>query len=123
MLQSPLPSPARSHTKGCPSLPLRLGTDAILEDVQVVCGCYGNDILGGMPSHVQDFLAEVQAVNAHVSAATLTASVHPPGAQHGPGLATLSPGLQRYASPRLPVKHPEEAIVRPGHDDAGNGQR
>lgn len=36
----------------CPSLPLRLGVDAILEDVQVVCGCYGNDILRRMPSHV-----------------------------------------------------------------------
>lgn len=76
-----------------------------------------------MPSHVQDFLGEVQAVDAHVSTATLAASVHPPGPQHGPGLAALPPSLQRYASARLPVKHPEEAVVGPGHDDAENGQR
>lgn len=76
-----------------------------------------------MPCHVQDFLGEVQAVNAHISAATLAASVHPPGPQHGPGLATLSPSLQRYASPRLPVKHLEETVVRPRHDDAEKGQK
>lgn len=105
------------------SLPLRLGVDAILEDVQVVGGCYGDDILRWMPSHVQDFLGEVQAVDAHISTATLATSVHPPGPQYGPWLATLSPSLQRYASTRLPVKHPEEAVVGAGHDDTGDRQR
>lgn len=101
------------------SLSLRLRVDTILEDVQVVGGCYGNDILRWVPSHVQDFLGKVQAINAHISATTLTTSIHTPGPQHSPGLTAFSPGLQGYASPRLPVKHPEEAVVRSCHDHAG----
>ena len=96
--------------------------DTILEDVQVVGGCYGDDVLRWVPSHVQDFLGEVQAINAHVSTATLTTSVHSPGPQHSPRLAAFPPCLQGYASPRLPVKHPEEAVVCPCHDDAERGE-
>lgn len=99
------------------SLHLCLWVDTILEDVQIVGGSYGNDILRWVPSHVQNFLSEVQAVNAHISTATLTASIHSPGPQHCPRLAALSPSLKCYASPCLPVKHPEETVVRTGHDD------
>lgn len=67
---------------------------------------------------MQDFLGKVQAIDAHISAATLAAGIHPAGPQHGPRLAAFSPGLQGYASSRLPVEHPEEAVVRPCHDDA-----
>lgn len=101
-----------------PSLCVRLRADTILEDVQVVGGCYGDDVLRWVPSHVQDFLTKVQAINAHISTATLTASIHSPGPQHGPRLATFSPSLQGHAPPCLPVKHPEEAVVSPCHDDA-----
>lgn len=68
---------------------------------------------------MQDLLGEVQAVDAHIPAAPLAAVVHAAGPQHGPGLAALSPGLQGHASARLPVEHPEEAVVRPRHDHAG----
>lgn len=101
-----------------PSLRLRVGADPILEDVQVVGGCDGDDVLRRVPGHVQDLLGEVQTVHADVSAAPLAAGVNPAGPQHGPGLAALPPGLQGHPSARLPVKHPEEAVVRPGHDDA-----
>ena len=99
-----------------------IGVDAILEDVQVVGGCYGDDVLRWVPSHVQDFLGEVQAVDAHVSTATLTTGVHSPGPQHSPRLAAFPPRLQGYASACLPVKHPEEAVVCPCHDDAERGE-
>lgn len=95
---------------------LRLSVDPILEDVQVVGGCYGDDVLRRVPSHVQDLFSEVQAVNPDVATAPLAPCVHPPGPQHCPRLAALPPGLQGHASTSLPVKHPEEAIVRPRHD-------
>lgn len=101
-----------------PSLSLPLRVDAVLKDVQVVSGCYGDDILSWVPSHVQDLLGEVQAIHTHISTTTLPSSVHTPGPQHRPGLAAFSPGLQCDASPCLPVKHPEEAIVGSCHDHA-----
>lgn len=106
----PLPRPQ--------SLCLRLRVDSILEDVQVVGGCYGDDILRWVPSHVQDFLRKVQTIHADVSAAALTAGVNSPGPQHGPRLAAFSPSLQGHTAARLPVKHAEEAVVCPCHDDA-----
>lgn len=106
----PLPRP--------PSLCLRLRVDSILEDVQVVGGCYGDDILRWVPSHVQDFLRKVQTIHADVSAAALTAGVNSPGPQHSPRLAAFSPSLQGHTTASLPVKHAEEAVVCPCHDDA-----
>lgn len=98
---------------------LSLSVDPILEDVQVVGGRDGDDVLRRVPGHVQDLLREVQAVNAHIAAATLAPRVHPPGPQHSPRLAALPPGLQGHASARFPVEHPEEAVVRPRHDHTG----
>lgn len=101
-----------------PSLCLCLRVDSILEDVQVVGGCYGNDILRWVPSHVQDFLRKVQTIHANVSAAALTTGVNSPGPQHSPRLAAFSPSLQGHTTASLPVKHAEEAVVCPCHDDA-----
>lgn len=100
------------------SLCLCLRVNAILEDVQVIGGRDSNDVLRRMPGHMQYFLSEVQAIDAHVSTATLTASIHATGPQHSPRLAALPPGFQGDASPSLPIKHPEEAVVRPCHDHA-----
>lgn len=72
---------------------------------------------------MQDFLGEVQAIDAHIAPATFTASVHTAGSQYSPGLAALSPGLQGYASACLPVEHPEEAVVRPCHNHAGSWRK
>lgn len=33
--------------------------DLVLEDVEVVCGCYGDDVFMRVPRRVKDFLAEV----------------------------------------------------------------
>lgn len=33
--------------------------DLVLEDVEVVCGCYGDDVFMWVPRRVEDFLAEV----------------------------------------------------------------
>lgn len=71
-----------------------------------------------MPGHVQDLFGKVQTIHANVSAAPLSASVNSPGPQHSPRLAAFPPCLQGHASASLPVEHPEEAVVRPGHDDA-----
>lgn len=101
-----------------PSLCLCVGVDSILEYVQVVGGCYGDDILWWVPGHVQDLFGKVQTIHSNVSAAPLAASVNSPGPQHSPRLAAFPPGLQGHSSARLPVEHPEEAVVRPSHDDA-----
>lgn len=101
-----------------PSLRLHVGVDSILEYIQVVGGRDGDDVLEWVPGHVQDLFGEVQTIHADVSAAPLAAGVNPPGPQHSPRLAALPPGLQGHSSARLPVEHPEEAVVRPSHDDA-----
>ncbi|KAG7238389.1 hypothetical protein INR49_030896 [Caranx melampygus] len=58
----------------------------------------------------------MQAINAHISTATFATSIDTPGPQNSTRLATFTPCLQGYTSARLPVKHPEEAVVRPCHD-------
>lgn len=105
------------------SLCLSVWVYAILKDVQVVGGGYGDYILRRVPRHVQDFLGEVQAVHAHVASTTFTTGIHAPSPQHSPRLAALPPGLQRHTSPRLPIEHPEEAVVGTRHDHARGSEK
>lgn len=100
---------------------LGLRVDPILEDVQVVGGCNGDNILRRMPRHVQDFFCEVQTVNSYVSAPPLAACIHPTCPQHSSGLAAFPPCFQGHAAACLPVEHPEETVVRSCHDDTGEG--
>lgn len=50
--------------------------DLVLEDVQVVCGCDGDNVLLRVPRSVEDLLAEVQAINADLVLTTLPAYTH-----------------------------------------------
>lgn len=50
--------------------------DLVLEDVQVVCGCDGDNVLLGVPRGVEDLLAEVQAIDADLILTTLPAYAH-----------------------------------------------
>lgn len=93
--------------------------DLILEDVQVVGGRNGDDILGWVPGRVQDLLGEVQAVHTDVITPPLAAHTHAPGLEHGPGFAALSGGLQGHIPLGVAVEHAEEVVVGPGHDDTG----
>lgn len=45
---------------------VHVGVHLVLEDVQVVGGRDGDDVLGRVPGRVQDLLGEVQAVHADV---------------------------------------------------------
>lgn len=38
---------------------MSLLVDLVLEDVEVVCGCYRDDVFMRVPRRVKDFLAEV----------------------------------------------------------------
>lgn len=98
---------------------VHLGVELVLEDVQVVGGGDGDDVLVGVPRRVQDLLGEVQAVHADVVLAPLAArGAHPPRLQHGPRLAALPRRLQRDVALGVAVEHAEEVVVGSGHDHA-----
>ena len=69
--------------------------DFVLEDVEVVGGGHGDDVLLGVPGGVQDLLAEVQAVHADLVLATLAPDTHL-GEQRTAGITSrtrwLTPG-------------------------------
>lgn len=60
----------RSPGADCPLV------DLVLEDVEVVGGCYGDDVLVWVPRSVEDLLAEVQAVDADLILTTLPTYAH-----------------------------------------------
>lgn len=69
---------------------MHLGVEFVLEDVQVVGGGDGDDVLGGVPGGVQDLLGEVQAVHADVVLPPLpSGGADPPRLQHGSGFAAF----------------------------------
>lgn len=100
---------------------MHLLVEFVLEDVQVVGGSDGDDVLRGVPGRVQDLLGEVQAVHADVILASFPALADAPRLEHGPGLTALPGRLQGHVTVGVPVKHPEEIVVGPSHDHTGRG--
>jgi hypothetical protein len=97
--------------------------DLILEDVQVVGGCNGNDILSWVPGRVQDLLGEVQAVHTDVVTPPLATHTHAPWLEHRSGFAALPRGFQCHVPLGVTVEHAEEVVVGPCHDDTGERRR
>lgn len=120
-----LPSPPLPVA--APAWPLgrlvHVGVHLVLEDVQVVGGCDGDDVLP-VPGRVQDLLGEVQAVHADVSPAVALPPTHTRSRlEHRLGLA-LPREASRVTS-RLVFRpcHAEEVVVGSSHDDAGGRRR
>lgn len=90
----------------------------VLKYIQVVCGSYSNDVLLGVPGRVQDLLVEVQAVDADLVLLPLAAGAHLARLQHRARFVVLPGRLQGDVSLCVSVKHPEEVVVRPCHDNA-----
>lgn len=102
---------------------MHVGIDLILEDVQVVGGSDGNDVLGWVPGRVQDLLGEVQAVHTDVVTPPLATHTHAPWLEHRSGFTALPRGLQRHVPLGVAVEHAEEVVVGPGHDNTGERSR
>lgn len=96
--------------------------DLILKYIKVIGGCHSDDVLGGMPGGVEDFLAEVQAVHADLVFAALSSNAHLAGFQDGPGFAVLPRRLQRHVALCITIEHSEEIVVGTRHDDTGRGR-
>lgn len=70
---------------------MHLGVELVLEDVQIVGGGDGDDVLSRMPRCVEDLLGEVQAVHADVVFPALASSgTHPAWLEDSSGFAALS---------------------------------
>ena len=106
-----------------PSL-MQLRVEFVLEDVQVVGGGDGDDVLVGVPGRVEDLLGEVQAVHADVVLPPLPpGGAHPAWLQDGSGFAALSRRLQGHVAFGVAVEHAEEVVVGSGHDHTGQRRR
>lgn len=103
---------------------MHLGAEFVLEDVQVVGGGDGDDVLRGVPSRVQDLLGEVQAVHADVVLSPLASGgADPPRLQDGSRFAALPRGLQGHVAFGVAVEHSEKVVVGSRHDDAGQTKK
>lgn len=103
---------------------VHLGVELVLEDVEVVGGGDGDDVLRRVPGRVEDLLGEVQAVHADVVLPALPAGgAHPPWLQDGPGFAALPGRLQGHVTLGVPVEHAEEVVIGARHDHTGQGER
>lgn len=103
---------------------VHLRVEFVLEDVQIVGGGYGNDVLCRVPGGVEDLLGEVQAVHAYVVLPPLPpGGADPPGLEDGPGFAALPGRLQGHVAFGVAVEHAEEVVVGSGHDHTGWGRR
>lgn len=89
--------------------------DLVLEDVEVVGGGNGDDVLLRVPRGVKDLLAEVQAVNADLILPPLPTHTHLAGLQNRSGFAIFSGCFQRDVTFGVPVKHSEKIVVGTGH--------
>lgn len=70
---------------------MHLRVEFVLEDVQVVGGSDGDDVLARVPGCMEDLLGEVQAVHTDVVLPALSSgSTDPPRLQDCPGFAALS---------------------------------
>lgn len=69
---------------------MHLGVEFVLEDVEIVSGSDGNDVLVRVPSRMEDLLGEVQAVHTDIILPAFSSrGANPPRLQHGPGFAAL----------------------------------
>lgn len=101
---------------------LALLVNLVLEYVQVVCSCHSNDVLGGVPSCVQDLFAKVQTVHADLIFPALPTHADLAGFEDGAGFAVLPRRLQRHVALGVAVEHAEEVVVGAGHDDTAMGK-
>lgn len=103
---------------------MHLRVEFVLEDVQVVGGSDGNDVLTRVPGRVEDLLGEVQAVHADVIFPALSPrGTDPPRLQDSSGFAALPRCLQSHVAFGVAVEHAEEVVVGACHDDAGQKRR
>lgn len=98
---------------------MHLRVEFVLEDVQVVGGSDGDDVLGRVPGCVEDLLGEVQTVHTDVVLPALSSGgADPPRFKDGSGFAAFSGGFKGHVTFGVPVKHAEEVVVGAGHDHA-----
>lgn len=103
---------------------MHLRVEFVLEDVQIVGGGDGDDVLVWVPRRVEDLLGEVQAVHADVVLPALsTGGTDPPRLQDSPWFTALSRCLQGHVALGVPIEHAEEVVVGSGHDDTDERKR
>jgi len=106
-----------------PSL-MQLRVEFVLEDVQVVGGGDGDDVLSRVPGCVEDLLGEVQAVHADVILPALSpGGTHPPWLQDRSGFAALPRRLQGHVPFGVAVEHAEKVVVGSSHDHTEKKRR
>lgn len=99
---------------------MHLRVEFVLEDVQIVGGGDGDDVLGRMPRRMEDLLGKVQAVHAYVVFPPLSSrGADPPRLQDSSGFAALPRSLQGHITFGVPVEHAEKIVVGTGHDHTG----
>lgn len=97
---------------------MHLRVEFVLENVQIVGGSDGDDVLGRVPRRVEDLLGKVQAVDADVILTALpSGGADPSGLEDGPGFAALPRCFQGHVTLGVPVEHAEEVVVGSCHDD------
>ena len=101
----------------------------VLEDVEVVDGRHGDDVVVGVPGRVQDLLVEVQTVHADLvllalaaAATAAAAGADPARLQQLQRQVVLAGRLQGGVTPLGAVEHAEEVVVRARHDNAERGR-
>ena len=103
---------------------MHLRVEFVLEDVQVVGGGDGDDVLRRVPGCVEDLLGEVQTVHADVVLPALSSGgADPPRFKDGSGFAAFSGRFKGHVAFGVPVKHAEEVVVGAGHDHTGQRRR
>lgn len=103
---------------------MHLGIQFVLENVEIIGGSDGDDVLSRVPRRVEDLLGEVQAVHADVVLAALSSGgADPPRLEHGPGFAALPRRFQGHVALGVPVEHAEEVVVGSCHDDTDEQNR
>lgn len=103
---------------------MHLRVEFVLEDVQVVGGGDGDDVLGRVPGCMEDLLGEVQAVHTDVVLPALSSSrADSPRLQDRSGFAAFSRCLQGHVAFGVPVEHAEEVVVGSGHNHAEKRKR
>lgn len=105
-------------------LSVHLGVQFVLENVEIIGGSDGDDVLSRVPRRVEDLLGKVQAVHADVVLAALSSGgADPPRFEDGPGFAALPRRFQGHVALGVPVEHAEEIVVGSCHDDTDEQNR